>query len=64
MQVNKLDPVLGQMHLYETFSLFKLKLILNGKCGGTNSGPILALQCLFETWIMVPPQFIPILCQM
>ena len=48
-QVNKLDPALGHMHLHETFSLFKLKLILNGKCGVINSGPILALQCLFES---------------
>ena len=37
------------MHLHKTFSLFKLKLILNGKCGVINSGPILALQCLFES---------------
>ena len=43
-QVNKLDPGLGQVHLHKTF---KLKLILNGKCGAINSGPILALQRLF-----------------
>ena len=49
MQVNKLDPALGDMHLHETFSLFKLKLILNGKCGVINSGPIIALQRLFES---------------
>ena len=48
-QVNKLDPALGHMYLHETFSLFKLTLILNGKCGVINSCPILALQCLFES---------------
>ena len=48
-QVNKLDPALGHMHLHETFSLFKLKLILNGKCDVINIGPILALQRLFES---------------
>ena len=48
-QVNKLDPALGHMHLNKTFSLFKLKLILNGKCGVINSGRILALQRLFES---------------
>ena len=46
MQVNKLDPGLGQVHLHKTF---KLKLILNGKCGAINSGPILVLQRLFES---------------
>ena len=44
----QLDPALGHMHLHETFSLFKFKFILNGKCGVVNSGPILALQRLFE----------------
>ena len=48
-QVNKSDPVLGHMHLHETFSLFKLKLVLNGKYGVINSGPILALQHLFKS---------------
>ena len=48
-QVNKLDPALGHMHLHKTFSLFKLKLILNGKCGVINSDPILALRRLFES---------------
>ena len=48
-QVNKLDSALNHVHLHETFSLFKLKLILNGKCGVINSGPILALQRLFES---------------
>ena len=37
------------MHLHETFSLFKLKLILNGKCGLINSGPILDFQRLLES---------------
>ena len=49
MQVNKLDPALGHMPLHETFSLFKLKLILIGKCGVINSGPILALHRLFKS---------------
>ena len=40
-QVNKLDPALGQVHLHKTFQLLKLKLILNGKCGVINSGPVL-----------------------
>ena len=31
------------------FTVFKLKLILNGKCGVINSGPILTLQRLFES---------------
>ena len=62
-QVNKLDPALGHMHLHETFSLFKLKLILNGKRGVINSGPILALQRnLFESdQNNGPPQAIPVL---
>ena len=37
------------MHLHKTFSLFKLKLILNDSCAVINSGPILALQRLFES---------------
>ena len=48
-QVNRLDPALGHMHLHKTFLLFKLKLILNGKCGVINSGPILALRRLFQS---------------
>ena len=48
-QVDKLDPALGHMHLHETFSLSKFKLILNGKCGVINSGLVLALQHLFES---------------
>ena len=48
-QVNKLDPALGQMHLHEILSLFKLNLILNGKYGVINSGPILTLQRLFKS---------------
>ena len=65
-QVNKLDNALGHMHLYETFSLFKLKLILNGKCSVINSGPILALWRLFESDLNngPSPSHIPILCQM
>ena len=51
-QVNKLDPGLGQVHLHKTF---KLKLILNGKCGAINSGLILVLQRLFESDLKSDP---------